>query len=542
MMGTALTAPGAAFDRERTVGLTGAKAMSAAEAATMLRGSLTRAYIPNAIDLSPKMPPPLEQSAGSCVAYATAYAVRGYYAALEHEVEPGAVAYTPSAAYLHGKIRQPDVPCRDAGASVGAAYAEMSRGLVTGLEVPNNAVCQPTAEAFMGPVDPGLGIVSGVVLWHPTHGEVTQRTHDMVKQKLAEGHPVVATFELFGAPGRTGARPTTLSGLSAGEIYRGSAAPHSGFIDNHTVVIVGFDDRRGAYLIQNSWGEAWAGDGYGWVGFEVLDRDLVDASYMVTSFRPPRPAPGIMQDRRTTSTVADLAGVRLAPCSHVYTTGKVDGRPRYGGFVASHDELARIHAAAGGAGIDPAQIADIKVRPYPVCEALKTLDAPLQAPSKPAIRLLSGDTAVAVGDPLAFAVTTPDFPAFIYVAYLDAHGNVTNLAPRTGPLRHQLPAGITLLYGDGRDGRQAFQAAPPTGDEAVIVIAARSPIEQLERLEAGDGQFVMPGLAARGAAQVADDRFYLTLLRQGLRDNPDPSALDREVSADVLHISITSGS
>ncbi|WP_226575158.1 C1 family peptidase [Acuticoccus sediminis] len=516
--------------------------MSAADVAAFGRASLTRAYIPDAIDLSPKMPPPLEQEAGSCVAYATAYAVRGYYSALENRVEPGTVAYTPSAAYLHGRIRETDVPCKDAGATIAAAYSEMGHGLVNGVAVPNNAICQPSAETFKGPVDPSLGIISAEMVWHPSDGPVSQRTHDTIKQKLAQGHPVVATFRLFGMLGRTGERPTTLSDLREGEIYYGSLDPNSGFIDNHTVVIVGYDEHRKAYLIQNSWGEAWAGDGYGWIAYSALERDLVDASVMITSFKPPRPTPGVQVDRRITSTVSEIAGVRLAPCSHVYTTGEVDGSPRYGGFVASAEEMSEITANAARSGITTAQIADIRVRPYPVCEALKTLDAPLQAHSRPTVRLLSGLEKVAVGDSLAFEVVSPDFPAFLYVAYLDNQGNVTNLAPRGGPLRQQVAPGTRLLYGDGREGRQSYEAALPTGDEAVIVIAAKSPIFQLEDLENGDGQFVMPGLATRNAPQIADDRFYLSLLRAGLNDNPDPDALAREVSAAVLHIAITSGS
>lgn len=536
LLAAALPGGAAAFDPASTIGLYGAKPMSAAEAAGFSRASLTRAYIPDAIDLSPLMPPPLQQEAGSNVAHATAYAVRGYYSALENAVEPGSVRYTPSAAHFHERIREPEVPCEEADASVATAYREMTSGLVTSAEVPNAAVCEARARAFDGPVDPALGIVSARLLFHTADGAFNQRTHDTLKQTLAQGHPVVATFTLYGVPDETGKRPSTLALLAEGEIYEGSLGDHSGPVGVHSMVIVGYDERRSAYLVQNSWSEAWAGDGYGWVAYRAVERDLVDASYMITSFRPPRPAPGVAADRRNVVALRELAGVPLAPCSHVFTTGLVDTVPRFGGYVSSKAELDALVARDA---LAPSQIADIKVRPYPVCEAMKTLDPALQAPARPTVRLLDEREPVRIGESLAFEVVSPDFPAFLYVAYLDAEGTVTNLAPRRGPIRRQLPPRTRLVYGDGLHGRQTFTASPPTGDEAVIVVASRSPIFELEALERpGNGQFVMPALDKPGAAETADDRYYLTRLRAGLNDRPDPSALAREVSAAVLHVTI----
>jgi hypothetical protein len=36
---------------------------------------------------------------------------------------------------------------------------------------------------------------------------------------------------------------------------------------NHVVVLLGWDDERGAWLIKNSWGEGWGERGYGWVAY-----------------------------------------------------------------------------------------------------------------------------------------------------------------------------------------------------------------------------------------------------------------------------------
>jgi hypothetical protein len=105
-------------------------------------------------------------------------------------------------------------------------------------------------------------------------------------------------------------------------------------------------------------------------------------------------------------------------------------------------------------------------------------------------------------------------------------------------VRQQVQFGDRFVFGDGRQGRQKFTVQPPAGSEAIIVIAARSPIIQLEELEnGGSGQFSMP-VSAESAAATADDRYFLTALRAGLADRPDELSLPREISAAVLHLTI----
>jgi cathepsin L len=36
---------------------------------------------------------------------------------------------------------------------------------------------------------------------------------------------------------------------------------------NHMMVLIGWDDEKQAWLIKNSWGEAWGEKGYGWVAY-----------------------------------------------------------------------------------------------------------------------------------------------------------------------------------------------------------------------------------------------------------------------------------
>ncbi|PSN67702.1 cysteine proteinase [Corynespora cassiicola Philippines] len=43
----------------------------------------------------------------------------------------------------------------------------------------------------------------------------------------------------------------------------------------HVVLVVGYDDNRGAWLIRNSWGTWWGDNGYGWVGYGQMNMDKV---------------------------------------------------------------------------------------------------------------------------------------------------------------------------------------------------------------------------------------------------------------------------
>lgn len=51
-------------------------------------------------------------------------------------------------------------------------------------------------------------------------------------------------------------------------------------LGGHAVMLCGFDDGRsighskGAFLMRNSWGTEWGGDGYGWLPYDYVRRDL----------------------------------------------------------------------------------------------------------------------------------------------------------------------------------------------------------------------------------------------------------------------------
>ncbi|MHA7777014.1 DUF4384 domain-containing protein [Roseibium sp. M-1] len=493
---------------------------------------VTRAYIPDAIDLSPLMPPPLLQTYGSCVSYAIGYALRGYYAALENNVEPGNRSFTPSPAFLHSQIRNRNEACETAGSHAVLALSYFKgNGAPDQDAIPDAAICSERVE-FATTAPDRFRIKGFEFVFEKTRQrrDASNRDLDAIKQLLAAGHPVAAGFQTMKViSSKQTPDGVTLQYLKAGEIYQGSLGHHAGVSGGHQMVIVGYDERRQALLVQNSWGPYWSGDGYGWISYAAAKADMHNASVMRTGITPPRPVPGLSRTDRNN----ELA-FKGDSCSSLHV-GETDGDgvPLLGGFVSTQEALAELRAE-----FSPEQVRKVDVRPWPVCEALKTLAAPLSEPSRPRIRLLGGSAELSYGDTLAFEVTAPDFASFLYIVYLQADGTVVNLLPRRGPVREQAQFGESFVYGDGRQGRQTFRVQPPAGSEAVVVIAAHSPIAQLEDLEdAGGGQFKMP-VSAEGGSGMADDRFFLTALRSGLADWPDEASLPREVSAAVLHLTI----
>jgi len=521
-----------AFDPSSLTGLYGDDTIDPALLQNVGRAEVTRAYIPDAIDLSPLMPPPLLQIHGSCVSYAVGYAMRGYYAALENNVSPGSRAFTPSPAFLHSQIRDKGETCENAGSHAYYALSYFKgRGAPDLDAIPDIAMCSERVERPTSPPDRfRIRDFEFVYVKERDKRPVSNRDLDAIKQQLAAGHPVAAGYRMVDVvPSSRMPNGSVLQYLRAGEIYQGSLSPNSGYGGGHQMVLVGYDERRQAFLVQNSWGPYWAGDGYGWISYAATKADLRNASVMRTNIRPPKPVPGLNRFDR-----GNQVALREDGCSDLYVV-EGDGEEIYqiGGFVSSQAALAKLQSKYA-----PEQVQSVAVRPWPVCEALKTLNRPLAEPSRPSIRLLGGRSDLAYGDSLAFEVTAPDFASFLYVVYLQADGTVVNLLPRRGPVRQQVQFGETFIYGDGRQGRQKFTVSPPAGSEAIVVIAARSPIAQLEDLEAaGGGQFSMP-VSAGGQAGLADDRFFLTALRAGLTERPDATRLPREITAAVLHLTI----
>ena len=232
------------------------------------------------------------------------------------------------------------------------------------------------------------------------------------------------------------------------------------------------------------------------------------------------------------STVSEPAQEFL-DCSTLNWTADSSGRIFLKGYVKSAEDVAFLKVKYG-----EGSVLGVEERPWPVCGALDALTLPMTSEQKPTVRMFAARETLNFNDSLAFEVTTPPFPAFIYIAYLQADGSVVNLTPRRGVFRKQHAPNSRLIFGDGRDGRQTYTASAPAGAEVILAIAARSPIEELESLETGaDGQY----RKSNGANNLIDQDSYITLLKRSLSEFdslPEQRRGPREASAEIIHLTI----
>lgn len=92
---------------------------------------------------------------------------------------------------------------------------------------------------------------STLVAWDFVNGEWP--TVAQMKQAICQRGPIVAS--IFAS--------SSLFSYTTG-VYNVNVGGGS---SNHAIMIVGWDDAKGAWLIKNSWGTNWGENGFGWVGY-----------------------------------------------------------------------------------------------------------------------------------------------------------------------------------------------------------------------------------------------------------------------------------
>ncbi|MDX2202820.1 MAG: C1 family peptidase [Hyphomicrobiaceae bacterium] len=499
---------------------------------------ITRAFLPEAVSLKDRFPVPGDQKdVGSCVAWAVGYAARSYYEIASGQATRDDANRIVSPSSLHARLlalkggtcKAPNVNILD------GMRALQSKGAQSLARHPNSSL-----ESFCrGDTSSGAFRIKDALLVaqpEPRFGTGKMRSGlgrdalDRIRVKLAAGDPVVISMLV----GKSFMR------LQAGDRYAGSIHRRPGDLGDdgmgHAMVIVGYDDRKRAFQLMNSWGTGWADGGFAWVDYDTMLSDgRLGISMVADTTAPPPPPIGVEQPLEGLD-AADLA------CGQV----EVAGGATVKGFVATHAAKERVEQLARAKGLQ----SEVALRPWPICETLKTLKAPLAAPHRPKLKLIGGERPLNVGEYFALEVTPPDVPAYLYVVYIEDDGTVVNLLPRRGVVRQQLDIGSPpLVFGDGQNGRPRFKVTPlratdnagrtrtagdpERGHEAVIAIAARAPIEELE-----DGSEVY-GKPKDGAKDgTPADRLLLSRLRDiTLRVAPE-ATVARQVTADVLHLKI----
>jgi hypothetical protein len=271
------------------------------------------------VNLSSKLPPVESQGTqGSCVAWATSYYGKTQSEKLEHtswNLSDPRHEFSPS--FVYNQINHG----RDEGSTFGNAFQLLaSRGDVDLEEMPyeeSDYTTQPDSVDLMA-AKPYRIPDTYNCLWHETGRP--QSDIQSVKAWLASGKTMVMGMPIYSD------FPTQYGSKRKYYYHDGTSSS----IGDHGVCICGYDDNanpggsdadhRGGFLMVNSWGSDWNGDGYIYLSYDFVKRYVWEA-WTFGDLEPD--TPGI--DHLNTDT--------FAPDDTIEIWGKNFGAYRRGGRV-----------------------------------------------------------------------------------------------------------------------------------------------------------------------------------------------------------------
>ncbi len=469
-----------------------------------------RSFLPEVVDLSSYFPVPGDQgNQGSCTAWAAGYAARAYYAAAVEQRRITSPQSIPSPAFIYGLIVSDPTDCGSGSSNPLALEVLKQFGSLSLADYPyRDDTCALPSDAEFSAVS-DFRIKDYLVVDHTRL--------DQVKGELADGNPVIIRIvpeENF----------DTLWNQPDG-VWRAPPLLENSF--GHAMVLVGYNEAKQTFKFINSWGPDWSDGGYGRMDYQTFLNRVTEAFVMVLPTGEPTvpvadldpeeaPAPEepivheepVQPADPAPKQVVDFSGLQ---CAKVQISTR-NSRKVAEGFVSTPADLEMVSTQLEGE-VDEI---DIKLAPWPQCEALMTLDAQLAETDVPKIAVTG--TELKAGELFGITVDTPDFDSYVHVAYVQADGTVVNLQQVDADNLSTIAANSQIKFGDGQQGRDSFEVSGPYGDEMLLVISSRSPL------------FAEP----RPATET--EREFLTALREAILTRPNKQSPERFISAAYVPI------
>lgn len=236
---------------------------------------------PAVVDLRYALPAVGSQSMNDCVGWAYGYAARTYLEAIDQGWTPDSPERIFSPTFIYNQINggkdEGSNPIkavellRDLGASTLRWFPYRPKDYTTDPLSRRYAVSE--AELFR--IQDFRIVTSG----------------EAMREALAAGDIVcigVRTNPVFNAASFGVYTPAI---HEQGKASRRPGQPHG----YHAMVVAGYDDNKGAFLLMNSWGQGWGHGGYIWVDYAVADtfnlnrseEHLIDYAIVMTDVRQP---------------------------------------------------------------------------------------------------------------------------------------------------------------------------------------------------------------------------------------------------------------
>jgi hypothetical protein len=384
-----------------------------------------RSYLPPSVDLSNTMPPVGDQGRSqSCSAWSIAYAARSYYTRALEGRRTDLPANVASPSYVFHLARQGDWGCVE-GTNIARVVEVLRHGALSLADYPFASACRAPASAAQ--------IARAKDFRVKSFERVDVGNVEDLKGQLSKHHPVIMRFH----------------DTVAFQRHRGSGT-FSESLDNpkavavgwHSFTLVGYDEKRQAFRLINSWGTKWGENGYAWISYDTLLARSSHAYVLqveapgrpVASREPSEPRRSIGSDNLAPASTRErgpqLSDLDLLSCAKL-ATAKDGERQIISGFVSSAADLDRVKAIAASA--PNIGVGDVSVMPWPRCELMLTLEKPLAADDRPK---------VSPGRPAA--VTAPGEQRYLYVSLIKPDGSVSHLLQPEAGSPQTTPAGTTV--------------------------------------------------------------------------------------------------
>jgi len=221
--------------------------------------------LPSAVDLSPDFPPVGKQYDNTCPGWAVAYAVKSYHEKLEHGWKYGP-NHIFSPTFITNLLYKS--PAENGFRDHNALFLSIDVGCVP-LSlfpyIPDDETIPPEelrtfARAFRN-----------LTFRRLPYGDV-----HTLKAILAGGDPVVCTMEIYSEFYQLNKKNPLLKKITDTTIDSA-----------HYLVIVGYDDKRHAIKLYNSWGTEWGDNGTAWLDYDLYGKIVTHPVVLYDRPTPP---------------------------------------------------------------------------------------------------------------------------------------------------------------------------------------------------------------------------------------------------------------
>ncbi len=239
-----------------------------------LAAPLFSGVLPERVDLAPFAPVGDQGNQGSCVGWATAYAMKTYQENAERKWGVATKEHQFSPAFIYNQIRLG--PTCEGGTYYTDALNLLTRyGAATLSMFPYDAA---RCSALPTPLVKQSAEAFRIASWR----RVNTADETEVKTHLAGGFPVLVGMPVDQA----------FMNLRGEGIYQGLSGP---ILGGHAMAVTGYDDSKGAFEVLNSWGTAWGHRGRGWLSYagfrQTVREGYVTQDIVGSPVGNPEPAP-----------------------------------------------------------------------------------------------------------------------------------------------------------------------------------------------------------------------------------------------------------